>query len=81
MTFSTGCEFKYLALPVPVLLWGGVDNFYLEQRDSEVDISRLNQEKKLSLGIGTGYGIVRMDYTVSFERLGVKHRVTTGVNF
>lgn len=81
MTFSGGCELKCLSLPLPISLWGGMDNLYLEQRDSEVDTSRLNQGKKLSLGIGTGYRIVQMDYTVSFERLGVKHRVTTGINF
>ncbi|MBU0700457.1 hypothetical protein KKE26_04070 [bacterium] len=81
MIFSTGCEFKCLSLPVPISVWGGIDNIYLEQRGSVVDTSRLNQGKRLSMGIGTRYRIICVDYTCSFERFGNRHRVSTGINF
>jgi hypothetical protein len=81
MTFSAGCEFSCLTLPVPVSFWGGIDNVYLEQRESAVDTSKLNQGKRLSFGMGARYRIILADYTVSLERFGVKHRVSTGINF
>ena len=81
MTFSAGCEFRYLSLPVPISFWGGIDNVYLEQRESVVDTSRLNQGKRLSLGMGARCKIIRVDYTVSLERSRARHQVSTGVNF
>ncbi|MDI6781460.1 MAG: hypothetical protein QME49_05075 [bacterium] len=81
MSFSTGCEFICLSLPVPVSFWSGIDNAYLEQRGSAVDTSRLNYGKRLSLGIGARYKIIRVDYTVSLERFGARHKVSTGIAF
>ncbi len=81
MTFSTGCEFRCLSLPVPVSFWGGIDNVYLEQRESAVDTSRLNYGKRLSFGMGARYRIIRLDYTVSLERFGSRHQISTGIVF
>jgi hypothetical protein len=60
----------------------GINRWYLEGRDSGLDINKLNYGKKLSIGFGWRIGRLYLDYAVSKERFNkTKHQISTGIRF
>ncbi|MDI6792230.1 MAG: hypothetical protein QME81_05105 [bacterium] len=83
LTLSAGTELQILNIGIDsIAVRAGINNYYLEQRDTLISKEDLNKGASYySLGFGGRRGFLGFDLSTSFERLGTKHRLSFNVGF